>query len=96
MMRLGTAKLVILAHLGNAVVAAFFVRYFVERSKSCLDFSLTHYFIHFILVWHYSEGIPDTFIWYFINVASICIMCIVSEFLCRKEEMKLIPVSASI
>lgn len=95
-MRLGTAKLVIIAHILNSLVGAYLLKIFVERSKSCLDFAVTHYGIHFIIVWCYSKSIPDTFIWYFVNIASACIMCIVAEFLCRREEMKCIPISASV
>lgn len=93
---MGNGKLVIFAHLANAFAAAYLLKIFVERSKSCLDFSLTHYAIHFFCVWYYSKSIPDTFIWYFVNCVAVCIMCVTAEFLCRKEEMKLIPISSSI
>ena len=96
MMRLGTARLTILAHITNAFISAYLLKIFVERSKACLDFSLTYYTIHFLLVWYYSRGLPDTFIWYFVNVISACIMCVTAEYLCRREEMKLIPISASV
>lgn len=95
-MRLSTTKLVIIAHLANSLVGAYLLRVFVERSKSCLDFSLTYYIIHFICVWYYNKSMPDTFIWYFINACGAFIMCVASEFLCRKEEMKSIPISASV
>jgi len=95
-MRLGTAKLIILAHLLNSFMNAYLLKTFVERSKLCLDFSLTYYSIHFICAWYYTRSMPDTFIWYFINVCGIFLMCVTSEFLCRKEEMKSIPISASV
>lgn len=93
-MGLGTAKLIILAHLGNSIIGAYLLKTFVERSKSCLDFSITYYVIHFILVWFYSKSIPDTFTWYIINIISACIMCVMAEVLCRREEMLSIPITA--
>jgi len=95
-MRLGTAKMIILAHILNSFAGAHLIKLFVERSKACLDFSLTYHMLHFISVWYYSKGIPDTFIWYFINAVSACIMCVASEFLCRREEMKSIIISSSV
>lgn len=86
--------MVLVAHLVNPFVSAFLLKVFVERSRSCLDFSITYYFIHFLLVWFYSRSIPDTFIWYFVNSVAACIMCVTGEYLCRREELKLIPISA--
>lgn len=96
MLRLGTAKLVILAHVSNALVGAYLLNLFVERTKLCLDFSLTYYGIHLLVVWYYSGSLPDTFIWYFVNVAGAFIMCVFAEFLCSREEMKPIPISSTV
>lgn len=93
-LRLSISKTVIIAHLFNPLVSAYLLKIFVERSKSCLDFSITYYLIHFLLVWLYSGSIPDTFIWYFVNSVAACIMCVMGEYLCRREELKLIPISA--
>ena len=95
-MRLGTAKMIIVAHLANSIVGAYLLKIFVERSKSCLDFSVTHYVIHFVLVWFYTGSIPDTFIWYFINACGIFLMCVGGELLCRREEMKSIPIASAV
>lgn len=95
-MRLGTGKAIIFAHLLNALVGALLLKIFVERSKSCLDFSITYCILHFIAVWYYSRSIPDTFLWYFVNIAVAFIMCVTSELLCRREELKSIPISAAV
>lgn len=96
MIGLGLANMIVLAHLANAFVSAYLLMIFVERSRQCLDFSITYYVVHFVCVWYYSRSIPDSFVWYFINIFGACIMCVTSEFLCRREEMRSIPISASV
>lgn len=91
-----TGKMVIIAHLSNSFVGAYLLKIFVERSKSCLDFSLTYYTIHLILVWYHTASIPDTFIWYLINGCGLFLMCVGGEFLCRREEIKSIPIASCV
>lgn len=95
LLRFDISRPVILAHILNGIPSAYLVKSFVERSKLCLDFTVTHFVINFILVWHYNS-MPDSFLWYFINILSSTIMCVTSEFLCRQEEMKSIPISATV
>lgn len=94
-LRLGNAKLVIISHIANSVIGAHLLKKFVERSKSCLDFSVTYFIIHFLIVWYRTGTMPDTFVWYFVNMMSAFIMCVMGEFLCRREEMKSIPISSA-
>lgn len=82
--------MIILAHMTNALVGSYLLKIFVERTKSCLDFSLTYHIVHFALVWYYSRSLPDTFIWYFINACCACVMCVGGEFLCSRDEMRII------
>lgn len=84
--------MIILAHLTNSFVSAFLIKSFVERSKSCLDFSLTYSVIHFLLVWNYSNTMPDTFLWYLVCATVTTMTCLTSEFLCRREEIKSVPI----
>lgn len=89
---INSTRLIILAHCINSFVSAFLIKTFVERSKLCLDFSLTYTVIHFILVWYYSKSIPTSFLWYFTYATITTVMCLTSEFLCRHEEIKSVPI----
>ncbi|KAG9510974.1 Protein SYS1-like protein [Fragariocoptes setiger] len=93
LLRLSSGTLVVVSHVINSLVGAYLLKVFVERSKACLDFTITNYTIHLLLTWWYTRSIPDTFQWWFINIVCISLMCITGEYLCRKEELKSIPLS---
>lgn len=52
-------------------------------------FSCTFHVVHFVVCFFY-EGFPSLSYW-LLNVTCLVIMCVTSEFLCMREEMKEIP-----
>lgn len=67
--------------------------YFVQRTKLCLDFTVTAHLIHLILCWSYSGSFPSTLSWWLLSIIDVTIMCVCGEFLCMRTEMKSIPLS---
>mmetsp|Transcript_2835 Transcript_2835/g.10309 ORF Transcript_2835/g.10309 Transcript_2835/m.10309 type:complete len:127 (+) Transcript_2835:179-559(+) len=47
----------------NALVGSAFLLLVVERSKKCLDFTVTQYFLHGMMVLSHS-GVPSSVIWW--------------------------------
>ena len=63
----------------------------VKRTKACLDFTVTTYFLHMIICWAYNGYLPNTVSWWILTAAAITIMCVTGEFLCLKSELEDIP-----
>jgi hypothetical protein len=62
----------------------------VEKSKKCLDFSLTLFLLHFFLCIMYG-GLPRTWDWYIIHILGTITMILMGEHICAKREMDDIP-----
>lgn len=62
----------------------------VEKSKKCLDFSVTLFLIHIILCSIYS-GFPKTWDWWIIHILGMIVMVILGEYFCSKRELSDIP-----
>jgi hypothetical protein len=60
----------------------------VQRAKLCLDFACTLHLFHYMVVWIYSRGIPNAFLWWFVYVGSCTIMTMGGEHLCMRQELK--------
>lgn len=71
--------------------SAFILSVIVERAKKCLDFSVTIYFIHFMLCSIF-DSIPTTWEWWLTNSIAMIVTVVGSEFLCIRNEMASIPV----
>ncbi|TPX46425.1 hypothetical protein SeMB42_g03701 [Synchytrium endobioticum] len=77
-----------LANLVNAGLSSIALRFIVQRSKLCLDFSGTLFFYHFIIVWIYSESFPSSFFWWLNFIAGLAITFICGEQLCQHAELQ--------
>jgi hypothetical protein len=61
--------------------------YVVERTHKVLDFGLTVYFFHFVLVSIYS-GVPFNLVWWITNGVFASLTVILSEYVCLKIEQQ--------
>lgn len=75
----------------TAVLIAFVFELVVERSKLCLDFAFTLYFVHVVACIVYTEEFPTW--WYFWLVQSLAalVTALVARYRCRQREMMDIP-----
>jgi hypothetical protein len=62
----------------------------VEKSKKCLDFSVTLFIIHFIFCVMYN-GFPATWDWYIVHVLGTIMMILLGEYICSRRELDEIP-----
>ena len=74
----------------NELKRAFLLTIIVEKSKKCLDFSVTYTTIHLLLCTIYN-GFPASWDWWILNVLGMIIMTVLGEFLCSRLELKEIP-----
>merc|ERR1719410_1483809 len=72
---------VLLSSLTGSVLLAIIV----EKSKKCLDFSVTLFFIHFVACSVY-DGIPKSWDWWIVHLLGTIIMIIFGEYLCSLRE----------
>lgn len=66
----------------------------VEKSKKCLDFSVTLFVIHTVLCSLYSFKLPSTWDWWIVHFLGMILMVILGEYLCSKRELSDIPMLA--
>ena len=78
------------AVLISALVGSFLLSVIVEKSKKCLDFSVTLFFIHFIVCCLYG-GAPNTYSWWIVHIMATILMTLCGEYLCSIREMNEIP-----
>mmetsp|Transcript_2836 Transcript_2836/g.10310 ORF Transcript_2836/g.10310 Transcript_2836/m.10310 type:complete len:161 (+) Transcript_2836:179-661(+) len=76
----------------NALVGSAFLLLVVERSKKCLDFTVTQYFLHGMMVLSHS-GVPSSVIWWLNTALCIAVMAVAGEWLCMRRELRDIPLS---
>lgn len=62
----------------------------VEKSKKCLDFSVTLFLIHIVLCSIYG-GFPSTWDWWIIHILGMICMTVLGEYFCSKRELSDIP-----
>lgn len=77
----------------NSLVCALALWCFVQRTRLCLDFSVTVHLLHLLACWGYNHTFPSTLSWWIVHVLCVTIMCVCGEFLCMRTEMKAIPLS---
>ena len=75
-----------LSQFNSAVLLAIIV----EKSKKCLDFSVTLFLIHIVTCSIYG-GFPSTWDWWIIHVMGMIAMVVLGEYLCSKKELSDIP-----
>ncbi|KAL7581111.1 hypothetical protein ACA910_005912 [Epithemia clementina (nom. ined.)] len=74
----------------SALTGAFALMVIVEKSKKCLDFSVTYFLLHLMLSC-LCGGFPATFDWWIIHILALLIMVLLGEYLCSLKELELIP-----
>lgn len=81
------------AVLLSSITGAALLALIVEKSKKCLDFSVTLFLIHLVTCSFY-DGIPSTWDWWIVHVLGMIIMVVLGEFLCSRRELTEIPLLA--
>jgi len=72
------------------VCSAVLLAIIVEKSKKCLDFSVTLFLIHLGLCTFY-DGLPSTWDWWIVHILETIIMILLGEYVCSVREMSDIP-----
>ncbi len=62
----------------------------VEKSKKCVDFTFTLFFIHTVVCTFY-ESFPLNWEWWLVQVLAGVLMASLGEYLCAQKEMEEIP-----
>ncbi|KAL7514889.1 hypothetical protein ACHAXN_012163 [Cyclotella atomus] len=78
------------AVLLSSIIGSVMLAIIVEKSKKCLDFSVTLFIIHIILCSIYG-GFPSTWDWWIIHIMGMIVMVVLGEYLCSKKELSDIP-----
>ena len=81
----------VICTLGASVYGSVLLGKIVERSKNCVDFTFTLFFIHLISCSFY-EGFPLTWEWWLVHVFASVIMASLGEYVCAQREMEDIPI----
>ena len=75
-----------------SLVGSVLLTMIVEKSKKCLDFSVTLFVLHVLLCTYYQGGrIPHTMDWWIVHILGTIIMVLLGEYLCSRREMEEIP-----
>lgn len=74
-----------------AICTAYVFVVIVEKSKQCLDFAITLFICHLILVWMYNQKFPTHVEWYIVHIIATITMILLAEHLCAKRELDDIP-----
>jgi len=78
------------AILISSILGSILLVFIVEKSKKCLDFSVTLFLIH-ILICSIYGGFPLTWDWWIIHILGMIVMVVLGEYLCSKRELSDIP-----
>lgn len=76
-----------ICQISNGFLGAIALYFIVQRSKKCLDFSVTLYVFHFILC-TFIKSFPMGFEWWIVNIFNVLVMAILGEFLCYRRELQ--------
>ena len=74
-----------------AIAGAYLLSFLVERSKKCVDFTFTLYFLHTVICMFYQDEFPLEWEWWLTHVVASVSMASLGEFLCARSEMQDIP-----
>eukprot|EP01113_Clastostelium_recurvatum_P047061 TRINITY_DN8336_c0_g1_i1.p1 TRINITY_DN8336_c0_g1~~TRINITY_DN8336_c0_g1_i1.p1 ORF type:complete len:244 (-),score=43.06 TRINITY_DN8336_c0_g1_i1:37-714(-) len=74
----------------TSLAGAFGLFVVVERSKKCLDYTVTAWIFHLCTCWIYG-GFPRGWTWWLVNIFSLILMAVLGEYLCMRREMTDIP-----
>ncbi|OMJ11779.1 Protein SYS1-like protein [Smittium culicis] len=82
-----------LIFISGAVFNSFMFMFIVERGRSCLDFSITFCFVHFLITCFCSASFPIQPLWWLLLFIFGTIMAVLGRFLCQRRE--LLPISVA-
>jgi len=82
--------LTICTHIVRTTQRSLLLAIIVEKSKKCLDFSVTLFLIHIVLSSIYG-GFPSTWDWWIIHILGMIMMVLFGEYACSKRELSDIP-----
>jgi len=85
----GSQGLVVL--FAATVMGSFLLRSVVEKSRKCLDFSVTCFFIHMAISVYYSKSVVPPAAWCLCHGPAMVIMVVLGEYLCSRNELRDIP-----
>jgi len=74
------------SHCSRSVLLAIIV----EKSKKCLDFSVTLFLLHLSISTLYG-GFPTSLDWWIVHVFGAILMVVLGEYLCSLKELDEIP-----
>jgi protein SYS1 len=69
---------------------SFLLAVIVEKSKKCLDFSVTLFLLHLLLCTVYN-GLPTALEWWIVHVLATIAMVVLGEYICSRRELDDIP-----
>eukprot|EP01065_Artemidia_motanka_P038796 TRINITY_DN47648_c0_g1_i1.p1 TRINITY_DN47648_c0_g1~~TRINITY_DN47648_c0_g1_i1.p1 ORF type:complete len:244 (+),score=14.64 TRINITY_DN47648_c0_g1_i1:67-798(+) len=78
-----------LCHFLTVVPGAVALLLVVERSKRCLDFTITMHLVHLLLCCFWA--FPGTFEWWALTAINVTTMTLIGEYLCVRRELREIP-----
>ncbi|XP_050715522.1 protein SYS1 homolog [Eriocheir sinensis] len=88
-------RTVMAAFILNALTSSLGLWKVVQRTKQCLDFTVTAHVIHLCASWWYNGHLPSQPSVWLLNLVTITLMCVLGEYLCMRTEMQHIPVLGS-
>ncbi|KAJ1460587.1 integral membrane protein S linking to the trans Golgi network-domain-containing protein [Pelagophyceae sp. CCMP2097] len=80
--------------LASGVVGAALLGSVVEKSRKCLDFSLTLYAVHATACLAYSSFNAPTGVWWITHICALIVMIVLGEYVCSRRELRDIPLVA--
>ena len=89
----GQGWVIILCLLLHSSAMTLVIAFVVERSRLCLDFSVTAYGFHLLISWWSEGSFPISFIYWLVIAISATILTRLSQELCMYYELKPINLS---
>ncbi|PRQ50847.1 hypothetical protein RchiOBHm_Chr2g0137751 [Rosa chinensis] len=86
-----TGWCVVTSFVLSALASAGYLLLLIERSKKCLDFSVTLYIVHLFICIGYG-GWPSSITWWVVNGTGIGVMALLGEYLCMRRELQEIKI----
>jgi len=85
--RIDAATIIISTVFGSVLLAII-----VEKSKKCLDFSVTLFFVHFLICTFYEgKSVLRSLDFWIVHVLGMIIMVLLGEYFCSRKELMDIP-----
>ena len=76
-----------------SIIGAYLLTFVVEKSKKCVDFTFTTYFLHIVFCYMYSK-LPSAWEWWTTVIIAGITMASLGEYWCATVEMRDIPAVA--